>query len=512
MSSYLMRYLRPRRIFILFALATLCTNLAEATLINISTNGFVGPAGLRAGFIISGDSPKRIIVLGERFNSNIDATLKVTDLSGTVIIKQNDNWRDDDTASEVATTLGRTPNDDSDAAFAITLAPGTYIAILEDKNSLFGTGIVAINDLNNDGNLTELINISTNGEVTDVGLRAGFIITGNNAKRIIVLGERFNSTIDPRLTVTDLSGTVVLGTNDNWQDDPTASEVMTVLNRSPGDELDAAFALTLEPGVYIASLLSGNNIFGPGIVAINDFSTLTTPTTPACVDISGNWTGSEDVTISCRSVNGTSMESQSGAGPVIISQQGCAIDYQVPGFNVMRQGVINGNQINVSGPIVISLLGEVNLTENSATLTGTVNNDEISLTGSGTAAGTIAGVDFSCSANSRAELTRLAPGTPLGDCIDSAGFYTGDFNETYCDGERYSGLLAIAIQANCSVQVSTGEGTVISSRVENNQIQINFDDEECGTLRGTGTLNGTTISGTYSYSAGGGGSFSVQKQ
>ena len=55
----------------------------EDKLINLSTNGYVGEAGLRAGFILSGTEPRRIVVLGEQFQSNINAKLRITDLTET---------------------------------------------------------------------------------------------------------------------------------------------------------------------------------------------------------------------------------------------------------------------------------------------------------------------------------------------------------------------------------------------------------------------------------------------
>lgn len=242
--------------------------LAAGKLINISTNGYVSDFGLRAGFIIEGDEPRRVVVIGEQFESNIDPVLKLTDFNGDEVYF-NDNWQDDPTADEVVSTLERAPGREVDAAFAITLDPGVYIARLESGNDQNGNGIVAVNDFEGENALTRLINISTNGYVSDFGLRAGFIIEGDAPRRVVVLGERFESDIDPFLTLTDFNGDEVYS-NDNWLDDPTAREVESTLGRTLGTDIDAGFAVTLDPGVYIVHLESRNRKLGDGIVAIND--------------------------------------------------------------------------------------------------------------------------------------------------------------------------------------------------------------------------------------------------
>lgn len=255
----------------------LASSLAHGTdrMINISTNGIVGDAGMAAGFLVTGTTPRRFIILGERISSSINPLLRLTDLSGERVFASNDNWREHPTAAEVERTL-RAPASDEDAAFAITLSPGTCIARLSNEGSVVvgprradgGTAIVAINDVSGGGGIGRLIDISTNG-IVDADMAAGFIIAGRDERRIVVLGERFNSAIDPLLRLTDVSGNEVFAQNDNWSDHPTAAEVEAAL-RAPGIRTDAAFAITLPPGRYVARLSSANGQSGAGIVAIND--------------------------------------------------------------------------------------------------------------------------------------------------------------------------------------------------------------------------------------------------
>ncbi|MCB1814471.1 MAG: hypothetical protein KDK04_22525 [Candidatus Competibacteraceae bacterium] len=236
-------------------------------LTNISTNGHVNDFGLHAGFIVQGEQPQRFIVLGERFNSGIDATLTLTDASG-ISIYQSDNWLNEPTANEIQSKLGRSLGDNTDAGFAITLNPGVYIAKLESKNGQFGNGIVAINNTSLDTGQTQLINLSTNGLVNDFGLHAGFIVSGDSPLRVVVLGEKFQSNIDATLKLEDSLGNIVY-TNDNWLSDRTSAEVESTIGRRLGDNTDAGFAITLDPGVYIAKLQSKNGQFGNGIIAVN---------------------------------------------------------------------------------------------------------------------------------------------------------------------------------------------------------------------------------------------------
>ena len=240
-------------------------------MINISTLGFVDGSGMAAGFIVQGPNPRRFVILAERFNSTIDSFLELVDLSNNTVVHSNDDWQLDATANEVQATLGRSPGNVLDAAFAITLGQGLYAARMRSVNGT-GSGIVAINDLSNsDSGGTRMINISTLGFVDGSGMAAGFIVQGPNPRRFVILAERFNSTIDSFLELVDLSNNTVVHSNDDWQTDATANEVQATLGRSPGNVLDAAFAITLGQGLYAARMRSISNT-GSGIVAINDLS------------------------------------------------------------------------------------------------------------------------------------------------------------------------------------------------------------------------------------------------
>lgn len=117
---------------------------AEGQLRNISTLGFVNEAGLAAGFIIEGTESRTVVILGERFQSGIDAAIRVTDLGGSRTFGENRTWTQADRRNEMAGIIGRQPANDSDAALILTLDPGVYVAFLESSNGQFGDGIIAV--------------------------------------------------------------------------------------------------------------------------------------------------------------------------------------------------------------------------------------------------------------------------------------------------------------------------------------------------------------------------------
>ena len=124
-----------------------------ARLANISTRGFVdtGDNVMIAGFII-GNQPTRIIVRGigpSLTRAGIvsplsDPMLELRDGNGE-LIAANDNWRSDDEANIVATTLA--PSEDLEAALVRNLAPGNYTAIVRGKNGTTGIALAEVYQL-----------------------------------------------------------------------------------------------------------------------------------------------------------------------------------------------------------------------------------------------------------------------------------------------------------------------------------------------------------------------------
>jgi hypothetical protein len=242
--------------------------LGTDRLLNISTNGFVDSSrGLIAGFIVEGTEPRRFVIMGENAGSLPNPVLRLTDGSGT-LLAENDDWPTSPSAWEIVSEL-RSPGTRQDAAFAVTLAPGVYLAALKGGDGSTGAGIVSVTELISDAAPTRLINISTNGFVDARGMIAGFIVNGPQPRRFVIMGENAGSLPDPRLQLTDFSG-AVLADNDNWQDHASAEQIPAPFRAQLDSPLEAAFVVTLPPGVYLATLAGSNHSTGAGLISITE--------------------------------------------------------------------------------------------------------------------------------------------------------------------------------------------------------------------------------------------------
>lgn len=132
-----------------------------------------------------------------------------------------------------------------------------------------------------------------------------------------------------------------------------------------------------------------------------------------CTNIAGKWYVSESITYTCVLAGEDSFpDSDSGSGTVDMLQNGCNVSYVPPTINAPRSGQITGNQINLSGAFVVPLDPGVTLSQNNATLTGTVNEEQFTINGTGHAVGTAYGIPFSCSGNSIAKFTAASSNSP----------------------------------------------------------------------------------------------------
>jgi hypothetical protein len=119
---------------------------------NISTRGRVdvGEGVLIGGTIVLGSNSQDVIVraLGPSLpveGTLADPILELYDENG-VLLRSNDNWRNDQPAEIEATLLQ--PTDDSEAAIVATLMPAPYTAIVRGANETTGVALVEIYALN----------------------------------------------------------------------------------------------------------------------------------------------------------------------------------------------------------------------------------------------------------------------------------------------------------------------------------------------------------------------------
>jgi hypothetical protein len=127
----------------------------DSKLANISTRGFVetGDDVMVGGTIIIGSAPARVLLraIGPSLanfgvpNALQDPTLELHDGNGA-LMASNDNWRSDQEAEIIATTIP--PSNDLESAIVRDLAPGNYTAIVRGANGTTGIAVVEVYALN----------------------------------------------------------------------------------------------------------------------------------------------------------------------------------------------------------------------------------------------------------------------------------------------------------------------------------------------------------------------------
>jgi len=128
----------------------------DSRLANISTRAFVGSSAdvLIGGFITGnriGATRVALRALGPSLaqlgidNWLPDPRLQVFDSNGT-LLASNDNWKSDANQAALITSYGLTSANDLESAIAISLAPGSYTAIVSGKNNQTGIALAEIYD------------------------------------------------------------------------------------------------------------------------------------------------------------------------------------------------------------------------------------------------------------------------------------------------------------------------------------------------------------------------------
>ena len=167
------------------------------------------------------------------------------------------------------------------ATTATISAPGTYMFMLsaDDGTHAIAYDAVVVRVTGH----CALANLSTRvqvGAANNVAI-AGFIVTGNTAKQVVVrgLGPSLaaagvsGSLSDPVLELYDASGSLLLANND-WQQ--TQAQALRDANLAPSNDLESALLATLAPGAYTAILRGNSNATGVGLVEVYDLQTSAT--------------------------------------------------------------------------------------------------------------------------------------------------------------------------------------------------------------------------------------------
>jgi hypothetical protein len=276
------------------AVVSVSNEPVSARLVNISTRSQVGVGNdvQIAGFVITGNTPKTVLVragsallAGYGLGSLLaDPLLELHDLHTT--LTTNDNWSSDATKAaairSAASQVGAAAWADGtrDAAILTTLNPGIYSAVVKGKNDTSGMAIVEVYEVTATGG--HVVNISTRSQVgvgNDVQI-AGFVITGNTPKTVLVragsavlAGYGLGSLLaDPLLELHDLQTTIT--TNDNWSSDAANAAAIRSAATQVGAAAwaegtrDAAILITLNPGIYSAVVKSKDDTSGMAIAEV----------------------------------------------------------------------------------------------------------------------------------------------------------------------------------------------------------------------------------------------------
>jgi hypothetical protein len=110
---------------------------------------------------------------------------------------------------------------------------------------------------------------------------AGFIVTGNSPKQVVLRGLGPSLAAlgvqaplsDPLLQLYDASGTL-LSTNNDWQQ--TQAQALRDAKLAPSNNFEAAILATLGPGSYTAIVRGNANATGIGLVEVYDLQTSAT--------------------------------------------------------------------------------------------------------------------------------------------------------------------------------------------------------------------------------------------
>ena len=255
-------------------------------LANISTRLTVGTGQnvLIGGFIIKGSQSKTLVLraigpsLARAGVGNVlsDPVLELHDSLGGVITS-NDDWRDGTQSSQIQ-QIGLAPVDSLESAILVTLAPGSYTAVVSGYGDASGNGLVEAYEV--DSNATRLVNISTRGRVASISepMIGGLIAQGGGAKKVIIralgpsLGTGINAISgalgDPVLELRDASGNIV-AVNDDWGTSAQVSEILAS-TIPPVNPLESAIVATLGSGNYTAVVRGDGGTFGVALVEVFD--------------------------------------------------------------------------------------------------------------------------------------------------------------------------------------------------------------------------------------------------
>jgi uncharacterized delta-60 repeat protein len=262
------------------------TPLASAPrLANISTRGQVqtGFDVMIGGFVLGSQATSKTVMIraiGPSLakygvaGAIANPKLQIVRQSDQVVIAENDDWVASADAAAIDSS-GVAPSDMLEAAIRITLAPGSYTAIVSGINGASGVGLVEVYELDHPD--VPLVNISTRGKVMtgfDVMI-GGFIIQGTGSQTVIIraIGPSLanygvaGALADPTLQLVRLSDGATIAFNNDWGTAANAAQIQSS-GFAPSNPYESAILITLDPGAYTAIVSGLNGGIGVGLIEV----------------------------------------------------------------------------------------------------------------------------------------------------------------------------------------------------------------------------------------------------
>jgi hypothetical protein len=228
-------------------------------------------------FIVEGTAPKIVLVraIGPSLPGVAgflaDPTLTVFDGTGT-LVASNDNWGGNAALKTAAAAVGASAltNDASrDAAVLISVNPGIHTVQVSGVGNTTGVAQVEVFDTDATPRIAYFGTQGTVGAGSSGALNVGFTITGP-AQTVLIraVGSSLGAFGFPGVlanpTLTLLSGSTVVGSNDNWGGTVPISNAAANagLWSLPNGSTDSALLLPLPAGTYTASVSGAGNSTG----------------------------------------------------------------------------------------------------------------------------------------------------------------------------------------------------------------------------------------------------------
>jgi hypothetical protein len=285
---------------------------SASRLTNLSTRGLclTGDNILIPGFVIQGPGSKQLLIRAvgptlavAPYNisgtlPNPRMTLKRTDFSTNPVsyidVASNDDWGTNANVAEILTTSGNLgafalQDASADAVLLVDLQPGQYSVVTDDGALQSGVAIVELYDADDGGGTARLINISNRGFVGagDSIMIPGYVVSSEGPKTLLIraVGPTIGAAPynvpgaleDPTLTIykhdfVNNRDDLILF-NDDWGASPDAARTAQVASDVSAfalvaDSADAAFVVTLQPGVYTVHARGKDDTEGVALVEV----------------------------------------------------------------------------------------------------------------------------------------------------------------------------------------------------------------------------------------------------